>query len=143
MRIEAITIGESPPHDVNVIVERTRRQPAQVRAGQGPGVRSSTASLARKLHRFAKRGRGDGQAFACFAPLGLSDCKANARQGAQAYLSVRSELAKQAALEGTLAAERGENSQIRVRSRESVKFSGGSRPADRSMYTASVIQQST
>ena len=54
--------------------------------------------LARKFHRFAKRGRGDGQASACCASLGCFR-KANASQGAQAYLTVRSELAKQAALE--------------------------------------------
>ena len=54
--------------------------------------------LTRKFHRFAKRGRGDGQASACCASL-VCICKANASQGAQAYLTVRSELAKQAALE--------------------------------------------
>ena len=53
--------------------------------------------LARKFDRSAKRGRGDGQASACFASL-VCFRKANACQGAQAYLTVQSELAKQAAV---------------------------------------------
>ena len=60
--------------------------------------------LARKLHRIPKRGRGDG----CFR-------KANASQGAQAYLQY---------VEHPGRVQRGENSQIRARSRDSVQFAG-------------------
>ena len=43
---------------------------------------SGSGALARKFHRFAKRGRGDGRASACFASL-VCIRKANASQGAQ------------------------------------------------------------
>ena len=92
------------------------------------GCLRPTMRLARKLHRFAKRGRGDGQTAACFASS-LRFRKANASPGAQAYLTVRRAPQSTPMPRSTrrkikrLRSKRWV-SQIRVRSRESVNFSG-------------------
>ena len=88
IEIGALWIGPhwaTPPPDRVVV----RLEPGLAfGSGRHPTTRLCLEWLVRKFGHFAKRGRGDAQASACFASS-IGSGKANASQGAQAYLPVR------------------------------------------------------
>ena len=84
MRGSRSTTAAPPPRSVRpgarLAGDPARHDDRHPRYGDRP--LSGSGALARKFHRFAKRGRGDGRASACFASL-VCIRKANASQGAQ------------------------------------------------------------